>query len=84
MISPCNYSFLINSTQGFFKLAHLITSVGIGATIGLAERLAVTDPLLVRSVSSILTIKSRHDTFFRYIQGEVPNPALFDTGISDI
>ena len=74
----------MNSTKGFFELAHLITSVNIGATIGLAERLAVTDPLLLRSVSSILTVESRHDAFFRYIQDEVPNPAPFDTGISDI
>ncbi len=58
--------------------------MGIGATIGLAERLAVTDPLLVKSVSSILAVESRHDAFFRHIEGEVPNPAPFDTGISDI
>lgn len=58
--------------------------MGIGATIGLAERLAVTDPLLVKSVSSILAVESRHDAFFRHIEGEVPNPAPFDTGISNI
>jgi hypothetical protein len=58
--------------------------VGIGATIGLAERLAFTDPLLVKSVSSILAVESRHDAFFRHIEGEVPNPAPFDTGISNI
>jgi hypothetical protein len=84
LISPCNYSFPINSTKGFFELAHLITSVSIRATIRLAERLAVTNPLLLRSVSSILTVESRYDTFFCYIQEEVPNPALFDTGISNI
>ena len=58
--------------------------MGIGATIGLAEHLAVTDPLLIKSISSILTVESRHDAFFRHIEGEVPNPAPFDTGISDI
>jgi len=58
--------------------------VGIGATIGLVERLAVTDPLLVKSVSSIIAVESRHDAFFRHIVGEVPNPAPFDTGISNI
>lgn len=74
----------MNSTKGFFELAHLITSVGIGATIRLTERLVATDTLLVKSVSSVLTVKSRHDAFFRHIQGEVPNPAPFDTGISGI
>src|SRR6266536_5614466 len=75
LIPSCNYSFLMNSTKEFFELAHIITSMGIDATIGLAERLVVTDPLLIRSVSSIFTIKARHDVFFRHIQHEIPNPA---------
>jgi hypothetical protein len=74
----------VDSTKRFFELADVITSVGIGATIGLTERLAVTDPELVRTVSSVLTVESRHDAFFRSIRGEVPNPAPFDTGISDV
>jgi hypothetical protein len=40
--------------------------------------------LLSRLVASILTVKSRHDAFFRSVQGEVPNPAPFDTGSNDI
>lgn len=58
--------------------------MGISATIGLADRLAVTDPELINAVSSILTVESRHDAFFRHIEGKSPNPAPFDTGISDI
>jgi hypothetical protein len=58
--------------------------VGIGASIGLADRLAATDPLLIKSMSSILAVESRHDAFFRHIKGEAPNPTPFDTGISDI
>ncbi|KAI9855635.1 MAG: hypothetical protein M1813_009681 [Trichoglossum hirsutum] len=84
VIPPCNYSFPVNSTKGFFELANAITSVGIGATIGFAEHLAVTDPLLLRSISSILTVESRHDAFFRHIGGKVPNPSPFDTGINEI
>jgi hypothetical protein len=79
-----DYSFPVRTTEEFFDLAHTITSVGIGATIGLNERLAITDPLLVKSISSILTVESRHDAFFRHIRGAVPNPAPFDTGVSDI
>ncbi|KAF2176533.1 hypothetical protein K469DRAFT_606843 [Zopfia rhizophila CBS 207.26] len=84
LIPPCNYSFPVNKTEEFFELAHTITSVGIGATIGLNERLAITDPLLAKSISSILTVESRHDAFFRHVRGAAPNPAPFDTGISDI
>jgi hypothetical protein len=57
---------------------------GIGATIGLAERLTLTNPMLVRLVASILTVESRHDAFFRHVLGEVPNPAPFDTGSNEI
>jgi hypothetical protein len=46
-VLPCNYSFLVNFTEEFFELANIITSVGIGATIGLSERLAITDLLLI-------------------------------------
>jgi Ferritin-like domain len=82
-IPPCNYSFPVSSTKELFGFANYISSVGISATIGLSQRLAVTDPSLVRLVSSILTIKSRHDASLRDIQDEVPNPAPFDTGIGD-
>jgi hypothetical protein len=74
----------VKSTEEFFEIANIITSVGTGATIGLAKGLAVTDPLLIPSVSSILTAKARHDAFFRHLEGKVPNPTPFNTGISDI
>ena len=62
----------------------IITSVGIGAIIGLADRISSSDPLLIKSTSSIITVESRHDAFFRQIGGEVPNPSPFDTGISGV
>ena len=74
----------MNSTGEFFDLAHLIMSTNIGATIGITERLAVTDPMLIRSASSILTVEARHDTFLRSIRDKKPSPTPFDTGISDI
>jgi hypothetical protein len=52
--------------------------------IGLIERLAVTDPFLSGFVSSVLSVESRHDAFFRGVDGKNPNPAPFDTGISDV
>jgi hypothetical protein len=36
--------------------------------------------MLLKLVSSILAVESRHDAFFRQVQGAVPNPAPFDTG----
>ena len=58
--------------------------MGISAIIGLADRISGTDPLIIKFVSSIVTVESRYDAFFRYMGGKVPNPAPFETGISSI
>lgn len=62
----------------FIALGDIITSVGISALIGLVDRVLYTDPGIVNTVSSIVTVESRH------VGGRVPNPAPFDTGISSI
>jgi hypothetical protein len=84
VIPPCQYVFLVTSTDEFLELGDLITSARISAIIGLAGRISETDPLLIRSVSSIVTVNSRHDAFFRQGIGSVPNPTPFDTGINGI
>ncbi|KAI9773158.1 MAG: hypothetical protein M1840_008279 [Geoglossum simile] len=83
-IPPCKYGFPVTSTKEFLALGNTITSVGIGATIGLSESIAATDPALIKSLSSIITVESRHDAFFRISDGKAPNPTPFDTGISGI
>ena len=83
-IAPCNYFFLVNSTREFFDLAYLITSIGTGAAIGITERLVLTDPMLLRLASSILTVEARHNAFFCSIGDQEPSPTLFDTSVSDI
>lgn len=82
LIPPCNYSFSVSSTKEFFEVADLIGSVGISATIGLPQRLALSDPSVARLISSILSVESHLDAFFREVQEREPNPAPFDTGIS--
>jgi hypothetical protein len=84
IVPPCEYSFPVEDLASFLHHGELITSVGIGAIIGLADRIAITDPLLVRSASSIMTVESRHDAFFRHMRGLAPNPSPFDTGIGKI
>jgi hypothetical protein len=84
VIPPCQYSFPVASTDEFLALSDAITSVGISAIIGLADRISGTDALFITSVLSILTVESRHDAFFRHVDGKAPNPAPFDTGISSI
>ena len=67
-----------------FEVADLIGSVGISATIGLSQRLATSDPSVARLISSILSVESRHDAFFRDMREREPNPSPFDTSISAI
>jgi hypothetical protein len=74
----------MKSTKKFFEFTDVITSVNIEATIRLTKRLAIINLDFIRTVSFIFIVESRHDAFFRFIRGEVPNSALFDTGISGI
>lgn len=84
MVPSCNYSFPVSSAKEFFEVANLISSVGISTTIGLAQRLALSDPSVARLISSILSVESRHNAFFRDVQRREPNLGPFDTGISTI
>jgi hypothetical protein len=84
VVPPCQYSFPVASTDEFLAFGDTITSAGISAIIGLADRVSRSDPLIIKSVSSVVTVESRHDAFFRYVNGKVPNPTPFDTGISSI
>jgi hypothetical protein len=83
-IPPCKYSFPVNSTKDLLLLARLIGSASVSAAIGISERLALSDPLLSRLLSSISTVESRHDATIRHMQGGVPNPAPYDTGSTSL
>ncbi|EXJ77873.1 hypothetical protein A1O3_09032 [Capronia epimyces CBS 606.96] len=81
-VAPCKYSFPVTDEKSFLALGNIITTVGIGALIGLQRVLADTDPGLEPIVGSILPVESRHDAFFRMTAHEIPNPTTFETRIS--
>jgi len=81
-VAPCQYNFPVTDETSFFALGNIITTVGIGALIGLQDSLSTTDPELMATVGSILPVESRHDAFFRMTAGEIPNPTVFETEIS--
>ncbi|KAK7890028.1 hypothetical protein LTR67_008493 [Exophiala xenobiotica] len=83
-VLPCQYSFPVSDETSFLALGNIITSVGIGALIGLQSALSTTDPGLEATIGSILPVESRHDAFFRLTAGEIPNPTTFETPISGI
>lgn len=84
-LQPCRYQFPVTSTSEFLSLAQTITAVGIGAILDIAATLAEQAPLLLPSLTSLVTVEARHDAFFRSAAANlVPNPAPFDTRISAV
>lgn len=81
-VAPCQYDFPITDEKSFLALGNIITSVGIGALIALADGLSTTDAGLESTVASIIPVESRHDAFFRLTANEIPNPTTFETKIS--
>ena len=81
-VAPCKYTFPVSNINDFLLQANVITSASIGAVNALSVLIAQTDPELVTSTSSIITIEARHDAFFRMAVAQVPNPAPFDTPLS--
>jgi hypothetical protein len=59
------------SADRFLALGDIITCVGISAIIGLADRVLGTDSLIIKSVSSIVTVEARYDAFFRHADDKV-------------
>lgn len=80
-IPPCIYNFPASNPTEFFAVANLITSANFGSIIGFQTDLAQTNPSIIGPSSNILGVECRHDAFLRILNGEVPNPSPFETGI---
>jgi hypothetical protein len=83
-VAPCQYSFPVTDQNSFFALGNIITTVGIGALVGLQSALSLSDPAIEATIGTILPVESRHDAFFRITANEIPNPTTFETPISGI
>ncbi|KAH6667359.1 ferritin-like domain-containing protein [Halenospora varia] len=82
VIPECQYVFPSRNTSEFLSLGRSLSSVGIGAILALAETVAILDSNLVSGIASIAATEARHDAFFNVANGQLPNPAPFDTPIS--
>jgi hypothetical protein len=83
-VTSCQYAFPVSDEKSFLALGNIITTVGIGALIGLQRAISESDPGLEPIIGSILPVESRHDAFFRMTANEIPNPTTFETRISGI
>lgn len=60
--------------------AAVLEQVGVSAYLGGGPLLS--DPSILGTAASILTIEARHQTFIRAASGAVANPSAFDTALS--
>ncbi|PVH73208.1 hypothetical protein DL98DRAFT_608380 [Cadophora sp. DSE1049] len=82
IVPECQYVFPSRNTSEFLSLGRSLSSVGVGAILALAETVAILDSNLVSGIASIAATEARHDAFFNVANGQLPNPAPFDTPIS--
>lgn len=76
-VQPCEYNFGFTDAAGMVATAAILESVGISAYLGAAP--LVTDPKILATAGSILTIEARHQTFIRVASGIAASPSPFDT-----
>lgn len=82
IIPECQYVFPSRNTSEFLSVGRSLSSVGVSSILGVAETVAVLDSDLVSGIASIAATEARHDAFFNVANGQLPNPAPFDTPIS--
>ncbi|KAI1342144.1 ferritin-like domain-containing protein [Xylariaceae sp. FL0016] len=76
-VQPCQYNFGFTDAAGMVATAAILESVGVSAYLGAAP--LVSDPSILSTAGSILTIESRHQSFIRVASGIAASPSPFDT-----
>lgn len=81
-VQACQYNFeaAFASASAMVQTAGILESVGVSAYLGAG--VLVSDPSILGTAASILTIEARHETFVRVASGLQASPAPFDTAIS--
>lgn len=77
-ISDCSFDFssVLTSVSAMAPVARLVENVGVGAYIGAAH--LVSDPTILTSAASIVTIEARHQTILNVLNGGTAIPQAFD------
>lgn len=80
-VQECKYNFQnVTSAAAMVATAAVLENVGVSAYLGAAQ--LVTDPGILTTAGSILTVEARHQTFIRAASGVVAVPQAFDTPLS--
>ncbi|KAK8058317.1 Twin-arginine translocation pathway signal [Apiospora phragmitis] len=71
-VQPCVYDFGFTDARGMVGTAAVLENVGVSAYLGAAPLLS--DPKILATAGSILTIEARHQTFIRGAAGALDTP----------
>lgn len=75
-VQACKYDFGFTDAAGMVQTAAVLENVGISAYLGAAPLLS--DPAILGTAGSILTIEARHQSSIRVFGGQVAVPQAFD------
>ncbi|CZR63219.1 uncharacterized protein PAC_13116 [Phialocephala subalpina] len=81
-VPACVTIFPVSDTNDYLAKANVVTSAAIGVIISILQSLSRTDQNLITPLSSILSVESQQDTFFRMTGSNTPSASPFSTALS--
>ncbi|RDW59019.1 hypothetical protein BP5796_11943 [Coleophoma crateriformis] len=81
-VPSCTTIFPVTDSKDYLAKANVVTSAAIGVIINILQSLSGTDPNLISPLSSILSVESQQDAFFRMSGSNTPSASPFNTGLS--